>query len=465
MIEGLDAAELDLPGPLREYQWQGVTFLLAGEGALLADEMGLGKTVQTSIALRLALKDKDCNRALVVAPASLRMNWEREIKRWAPGLAVRRVLGNSRDRAATYLLPVPVLITSYEQVRADMHLITSETHFDIVVLDEAQRIKNSGSSASLACKLLPRSRSWALTGTPVENSVQDLVSIFSFLKPGILQTGMPRGLVHQRIRPFFLRRRKAEVLGEMPPIIFQDIPLELDGAQSRAYEEIWEKRQELVSAQGLPASEVYLLAVITKLKQICNYEPVSNESAKYDALREILETIEANSEKVIIFSQYVETLEWLSERTAIPHRVFHGGLSEAQRDSALREFESEAGPRALLISLKAGGVGLNLNSASLVVMFDRWWNPAVENQAIQRAHRFGRQVPLQVVRFLIEGTIEERIADLLAEKELLFQNYVEEAESWKETRLNRDELRRILGLSVQQTEGPDAAIPKDTSVI
>lgn len=453
MIEGFDSVTLALPSPLREYQWNGVTFLIAGESALLADEMGLGKTVQTSVALRLALKEPDCNRALVVAPASLRINWEREIRRWAPELAVRRVLGNARDRAATYLLPVPVLITSYEQVRADSLLLTSDTHFDIVVLDEAQRIKNAGSAASLACKLLSRTRSWALTGTPVENSVDDLVSIFSFLRPGTLQTGMPREMVHQRIRPFFLRRRKAEVLGEMPPIIFQDIPLELEGAQSEAYDTVWEQRQQLVSAHGLPASEVNLLAVITKLKQICNYDPVSEESAKYEALRDLLETVDANGDKAIIFSQYVETLEWLSSRISIPHRIFHGGLSETQRDAALGEFETAGGPRALLISLKAGGVGLNLNAASLVVMFDRWWNPAVENQAIQRAHRFGRQVPLQVVRFLIEGTVEQRIAELLAEKETLFQNYVEEAESWRETSFNRDELRRILALSVNQTEG------------
>lgn len=152
---GSSIEELSLPAPLRNYQWDGVNFLLSNDSALLADEMGLGKTVQTAIALRLALRRPDCNRALIIAPASLRMNWEREMRFWAPELAVRRVQGNARDRAATYLLPIPVLIASYEQVRTDGRNLDSSLHFDIVVLDEAQRIKNDGSGAALGCKLLP----------------------------------------------------------------------------------------------------------------------------------------------------------------------------------------------------------------------------------------------------------------------------------------------------------------------
>jgi SNF2 family DNA or RNA helicase len=441
---------ISLPAPLRQYQWDGVNFLLSTEAALLADEMGLGKTVQTSIALRLAMRKSECNRALIVAPASLRVNWEREIRHWAPDLAVRRVIGNARDRAATYQLPIPVLIVSYEQVRNDMGLLDSSVHFDIVVLDEAQRIKNAGSGASLACKLLPRSVSWALTGTPVENAIDDLVSIYSYVKPQLLQAGLPRHLVHERIQPYFLRRRKQEVLNELPPIILQDLPLELDGSQLEAYETVWASRERLVSANGLPASEAHLFAVITKLKQICNYERESGESAKLDALKLILENAQATDDKIIIFSQYVETLQWVSERLNLPLGLFHGGLPEPERQRVLSEFEAEPGPRALLISLRAGGVGLNLNAASMVVLFDRWWNPAVENQAIQRAHRFGRTVPLQVVRFLVEDTIEDRIAELLAHKEDLFRSYVDEAESWKPTRFTREELRQILQLSEAQ---------------
>jgi len=447
----LGTSGLRLPAPLRQYQWDGVNFLLSGESALLADEMGLGKTVQTSIALRLALRRPDCNRALIVAPASLRMNWEREIRQWAPELAVRRVMGNTRDRAATYQLPIPVLITSYEQARSDMGLLDGGVHFDIVVLDEAQRIKNAGSGVALACKLLPRTVSWALTGTPVENAIDDLVSIYAFVKPQLLQAGMPRQMVHDRIRPYFLRRRKRGVLSELPPIIVQDIPLELEGAQLTAYDSVWESREQLVSENGLPASEAHMLAVITKLKQICNFDAGSNESAKYDALQAILESAGEPEDKIIIFSQYVETLKWLSQRLPVPHGIFHGGLADGERERVLSEFEHELGPRALLISLRAGGVGLNLNAASVVILFDRWWNPAVESQAIQRAHRFGRTEPLQVVRFQVENTIEDRIAELLAQKEDLFRTYVDEAESWQPTHFTREELRRILQLSQTQT--------------
>lgn len=451
-IQPMDYRDLSVPYPLRQYQWDGVDFLLTNESALLADEMGLGKTVQTAIALRIALRRPDCNRALIVAPASLRINWERELQHWAPELAVRRVIGNAKDRAATYLLPVPVLITSYDQIRPDGRSIDSSVHFDIVVLDEAQRIKNAGSGAALGCRLLSRTSSWALTGTPVENSIEDLTSIFGFVKPSLLHVGMPRKMIHERIRGHFLRRRKVEVLGELPPIIAQEIPLELDGQQREAYDAVWNNREQFISSADRPISETHLLAIITKLKQICNFDPASNESAKLDALQDLFDSLQEADDKVIVFSQYVETLRWLSQRLSVPHALFHGGLMEAERERVVDQFESEPGPRAILISLKAGGVGLNLNSASTVIMFDRWWNPAVENQAIQRAHRFGRTRPLQVIRFLVEDSVEGRIAELLTRKEGLFQEYVEEAKSWQPARFSRDELRQILELAPHQVD-------------
>jgi len=263
---------------------------------------------------------------------------------------------------------------------------------------------------------------------------------------------MPRKTIHERIRGHFLRRRKVEVLGELPPIITQEIPLELEGRQREAYDAIWYSRDQLILSAGRPVSETHLLAVITKLKQICNFDPDSNESAKLDALQDVFDSLQESDDKVILFSQYVETLRWLSERLAVPHAIFHGGLTESERERVVNQFESEAGPRAILISLKAGGVGLNLNSASTVVMFDRWWNPAVENQAIQRAHRFGRTRPLQVIRFRVEDSVEERIAELLEKKEGLFHEYVEQAESWQATRFTRDELRQILELAPQQVD-------------
>lgn len=443
----MDIDELDLPDALRPYQWEGVSFLAKSEGALLADEMGMGKTVQAAVALRIQLAMENVDRALIVTPTSLSLNWMRELATWAPGLTVRLVEGTAADRRATYALPIPVLITTYEQLRIDRPQMPADLWFDIVVLDEAQRIKNANSTSALACRLLRRTSSWALTGTPVENSLEDLASIFAFVRPGLIQAGMPRRLIHDRIKPYFLRRRKSDVLAELPPIIVQDMYLELGSFQRRAYDELWDNRAQLVCTEGLPASDVHMLAVITKLKLLCNFDPSSEESSKLDALRLVLEGLSEGDDKVILFSQFVTTLRWIAERIGqIPCSMLHGGMSMAERDAAVAEFESEAGPRVFLISLRAGGVGLNLNSASTVIMFDRWWNPALEEQAIQRAHRYGRKRPLHVMRFVVQETVEQRIESILQSKQALFSEYVDGAKNSATAAFTRDELRQILGL-------------------
>jgi SNF2 family DNA or RNA helicase len=433
-----DGQDLHLPAALRPYQWEGVSFLARERCALLADEMGLGKTVQAAVALRLALMQAGCDRALIVAPTALTLNWERELARWAPDLTVRRVRGSRPDREACFQLPIPVVVASYEQIRLDTQQLDPDIHFDIVVLDEAQRIKNAESDTAFACRRLPYGRAWALTGTPVENSVSDLLSIFRFLNPTLLHSGLSRAEIHARIRPHFLRRRKTEVLPDLPPIITQDLPLELAGLQREAYDAVWDGS---------------IFALITRLKQLCNYEPQSGESVKLDSLRVITESFTEPGDKLLVFSQYVETLQWISARFSdLPHELYHGQMDEAARDRALATFENQPGPRGLLVSLRAGGVGLNLPSASLVVLFDRWWNPAVENQAIQRAHRFGRDRPLQVVRFLVTDSIEERIDTLLRGKEAIFEQYVERAENATVRLFSRNELRRLLDLPTERTE-------------
>ena len=222
--------------------------------------------------------------------------------------------------------------------------------------------------------------------------------------------------------------------------------MELGSHQRQAYESVWSERLSSLGQQGSSSRGANMLALLTHLKQICNFDPGTGHSAKWDALQGTLESIEHSRSKVLVFSQYVETLQWLSDRLTMDHEVFHGGLSADHREQIIGRFRDRPGPRAMLVSLRAGGVGLNLQDASTVVLFDRWWNPAVEDQAVQRAHRFGKQTPLEVIRFIVEDTVEERIAEILESKSCLFNEYIEDAPTVPAERLSDQDLRRILDL-------------------
>ncbi|CAG0945695.1 hypothetical protein ANRL1_02507 [Anaerolineae bacterium] len=446
--EELEAAKGFLHAPLRQYQWEGVSFLYRNSSALLADEMGLGKTVQAIIALSLCLRKPDVGRALIVAPASLALNWERELARWAPHLVVRRLMGSADERNSLYLLPVEVVVGTYDQMRLDaLDNIPADT-FDLVLLDEAQRIKNADSQVAFACKLLSRRISWALSATPLENSRAELHSVFDFVRPGLLTNAVTKDELFSRLAPHMLRRRKSIVMGELPPIQVQDLVLELTDEQRLAYDRLWYARQE-----GLPSDEedaipvTSLFALLTKLKQACNYDPKTNSSSKLELVRTIVESARGPLDKIIIFSQFVETLTWLGQQLdAIDCELYHGGLSLAERDEVIARFENAEGPRVLLMSLRAGGLGLNLEAASVVVLFDRWWNPAAEAQAISRAHRFARKRPLHAVRLLVKDSVEERIDKILRLKQELFDEYIENAPGPDVERLTKRELLRILEL-------------------
>lgn len=452
-LRRLAERELNVPDTLHEYQWDGVAFLYRSSGALLADEMGLGKTVQTAVALAILLHRHNVTRALIVAPASLTVNWMKEIAVWAPSITARRVTGNARAREAYYLLPIPVLVASYEQIRLDALDRVPEGTFDLVVLDEAQRIKNPDAATSFACRLLPRERAWALSATPLENDAGDVGSILRFLDPGARWL-VSRSSMAEQLRTRMLRRRKAEVRSELPPVLTQDLEIELSDQQRTTYDDLWDQRAATIRSAMGDDPGMALLALITRLKIVCNYDADSRRSSKFDALRTIIEGA-GQEARILVFSQFVKTLMWLSERLTIPHDLLTGSMAMDARYTAIAAFERSPSPRALLTSLRAGGVGLNLGAASHVVLFDRWWNPAVEVQAIYRAHRFDRELPLHVIRFLVVDTIEERIARILARKEELFDEIVESVEM-KHHRFTREELMDILEL------GPED-LPRSTT--
>lgn len=450
-LRRLAEKELGVPASLHDYQWEGVAFLYNSSRALLADEMGLGKTVQAAVATALLMTrhDQPVGRALIVAPASLVSNWLAEFSSWTPTLTVRCVHGNARDREAFYLLPIPVLIASYDQIRSDgLDRIPSGT-FDLVILDEAQRIKNRFSATALACRLLPRKRSWALSATPFENSSEDVESILRFLDP-LQKSERAAADISIRLRSMMLRRRKLEVRNELPAVIFQDLMIDLSSSQRDSYEALWAERHDsLASNTNARAIGTALLGLIVRLKLICNFDEGTSSSSKVEALSYILEDA-GQAGRVIVFSQFVDTLKWISARISVPHELLIGSLTMEARGQVIERFSTGTTPRALLVSIKAGGVGLNLGSASHVVLFDRWWNPATEMQAIYRAHRFDRSQPLHVIRFLVKDSIEEDIAAVLSQKQRMFEDVVESVES-ANYRFTEEELLRILGLSVRDT--------------
>ena len=445
-LRHLAEAELYLPATLHEYQWEGVSFLYRSRSALLADEMGLGKTVQAAVALALLLNGQnEVSRALIVAPASLTTNWMIELSIWAPSLAVRHVQGSTSNREAFYLLPIPVLVSSYEQIRQDgLDRIPSDC-FDLVILDEAQRIKNRDSATALACRILPRKRAWALSATPLENNDDDVASILNFLDPSIGRN-LSKGHLVKKLESMMLRRRKFDVRAELPPVILQDLKLDLSIPQREKYGELWGNRAATVNADTFERDiSVALLGLITRLKIICNFDRDANASSKLEALKEITEGA-GKSARILVFSQFVETLLWISDRIELPHDLLTGSMSLTERQASIERFKNGQSPRLLLVSLRAGGVGLNLGEATHVVVFDRWWNPAVETQAIYRAHRFDRDAPLHVVRFLVIDSIEERIAAILERKGTLFEEIIETVET-STHRFTKRELMAILEIA------------------
>ena len=439
---------------LRVYQSRGLSWLFhrtrLGLGALLADDMGLGKTVQL-IALLIALRnhaqsldERDGGPTLLVCPASLVGNWEHELQRFAPSLKVVRHHGAARHKDAGDLRaktsPHDIVLTTYGLVRRDADLL-SEIEWGTVVCDEAQNIKNPGAAQARAMRGLKARRKIALTGTPIENRLTELWGLMEFVNPGLLgsldrfrrEIAIPlererdaRALrwLKAATSPFMLRRMKTDpdIAPELPEKEIIRVYCSLTEEQAKLYKQaVDESLGVLDTVEGIERSG-RVLKLLTGLKQICNHpshylgdeESMAGRSGKLERAAEMLEEIVEGGERTLIFTQYVEMgtrlCAYLEKRLQVAVPFFHGGLSLEQRNTMIRRFQEDAdGPPILALSLRAGGVGLNLTRATHVLHYDRWWNPAVEDQATDRAYRIGQTKRVQVHHLITLGTLEERI--------------------------------------------------------
>ena len=436
-------AEGSLAFPFRPFpfQFEGVAFLYPRKAAILADEMGLGKTMQAITAIRLLLRRGHVQSVLLICPKPLVTNWRREFGVWAPEVPVMIVEGDQAKRRWQWQLPhVPLRIANYELLLRDRNLL-ADRHFDLVVLDESQRIKNRQSSTNEVVCSISRKRNWALTGTPVENSADDLLGIFEFLAPGFLSPEMKPRSIGRTIGDHVLRRTKDQVLRDLPPKLLHDEPLELTAEQRESYRLAEEEGIVRLTEMGDGATIQHVFELVLRLKQICNFDPLTGASAKLERIEADLEEIAQSGRKAILFSQWVGTLKKLADRLArFGPLEYHGKIPSARRDAVIERFRNDRSRHVLLMSYGAGGVGLNLQFVNYVFLFDRWWNPAVEDQAINRAHRIGVDGPVTVTRFLMLDTIEERIDRVLQEKRELFDMIFSGAEGRRKLGLTQSEL-------------------------
>ncbi|MFJ6016235.1 DEAD/DEAH box helicase [Streptomyces sp. NPDC092952] len=437
-----------LAATLRDYQLRGLNWLHTmtslGLGGCLADDMGLGKTI-TLIALHLHRRtvESAAGPTLVVCPTSLMGNWQREIERFAPGTPVRRFHGSARSLAA--LADDEFVLTTYGTMRLDAPRLAG-TAWGMVVADEAQHVKNPYSATARQLRTIGGRARVALTGTPVENNLSELWAILDWTTPGLLgrlgtfrtryaravEGGDPAAAerLASLVRPFLLRRRKSDpgIAPELPPKTETDRTVSLTAEQAGLYEAVVRETLDAISGAEGFARRGLVVKLLTALKQICNHpaqylkeeEPrVADRSGKVELLDELLDTILAEGASVLVFTQYVRMARLLERHLAargVRTQFLHGGTSVAEREAMVGRFQAGEAP-VFLLSLKAAGTGLNLTRAGHVVHFDRWWNPAVEAQATDRAYRIGQTQPVQVHRLIAEGTVEDRIADMLARKQ------------------------------------------------
>ncbi len=455
------AAPQGLQVQLRPYQLEGLAWLqylrAQGLGGILADDMGLGKTAQ---ALAHVLTEKEAGRlkrpALVVLPTSLLFNWQAEAARMAPSLRVLALHGADRGKRYLHIADHDLVLTTYPLLWRDMDALAAQP-FHLLILDEAQMVKNAGSRSARALRKLQAPHLLCLTGTPLENHLGELWAQFDFLMPGFLgdvrsfnarwrkpieENGetLRAQLLSQRVRPFILRRRKQDVATELPPRTETILRVQLQGKQRELYEAVRTTADKQVrralERQGFEGSQIAILDALLKLRQVCcdprlvkgtTKTAHSMERAKLELLADLLPALVDEGRRVLVFSQFTEMLALAAElldTLALPYLTLTGQTPPRQRGAVVRQFQAQGDASAaiLLVSLKAGGLGLNLTAADTVIHLDPWWNPAVEEQATARAHRIGQDQPVFVYKLVVEGSIEERMLELQARKAALAQS-------------------------------------------
>lgn len=447
---------LEWPGALMPFQQDGVRAFLDNQRLLLADDMGLGKTLQAIAAARILNAQRKVKSCLVVAPATLLDQWRREIGKWAPELSAIIVRGSASDRSWQWASERDVTLVSYDTLRSDFGgnalAPVRRRVWDVVIADEAQRIKNRNDTSD-ALKGLQRARSWALTGTPIENHEEELASILEFVdydaadEPKRYSPGL---VLRARHRELQLRRRKNDVLDDLPPKQVAIVPIELYPSQRRSYDKAEQEGIVYLKSLGQEIRVRHVFELIARLKQICNADPQTGESSKFDDIRDRIEQLSAQGHRALAFSQYVKGMSGVD---ALAHHLrefspltLTGETPQQHRIDVVERFKSNDQHKALVLSLHAGGLGLNLQEASYVFHLDRWWNPAVERQAEDRSHRIGQTVKVNVIKYSCVGTIEERIDRILERKQGLFDELVDDVSLDISAQLNREELLGLFGL-------------------
>ena len=486
-LEEMDAPE-GFCGRLRPYQAKGLAWLVRlirlGMGACLADDMGLGKTVQTLALIKNLRVRGEKRPILLICPTSVMENWRRETEKFTPGTKTLIHHGIKRSRGNIFTdggLEETLVISSYSLLHRDSALF-SKIEWAGVILDEAQNIKNPDTYQSRAARSLKADWHIALTGTPVENHVGDMWSLMEFLMPGLMpnrarfareilrpvQAGEKKAMdrVRRMTAPFILRRLKTdkEIIDDLPEKIETKEFCTLSREQASLYSAVTTAlAQELEGAEGIKRKGV-VLGAITALKQICDHpllyvkdkSDYKNRSGKMARLAEIAEEMLAAGDRALIFTQYAEMgailKKFLQEMFGREALFLHGGVPREKRDEMVRRFqEDENAPPFFILSLKAGGTGLNLTRANHVVMFDRWWNPAVEQQAVDRAYRIGQRSNVQVHYFCCRGTLEEKIEALIESKKELASMLVGTGESWL-TEMSDSDLYELFSLEKEAVE-------------